>query len=143
MPDRLHLEERDDVVGALGQRIGDPRHPLHAVRGHRLELAQEGVGCTGEIDAVDVVFNVASGVETSLLELARLLIDVMGSDVPIEYGPERSVNKVPRRLADTTLAREDLGFEAAIDLEEGLRRLVDWWRAERTGSAPSALAAAS
>ena len=96
-----------------------------------------------EIDAVDVVFNVASGVETSLLELARLLIDVMGSDVPIEYGPERSVNKVPRRLADTTLAREDLGFEAAIDLEEGLRRLVDWWRAERTGSAPSALAAAS
>ena len=88
------------------------------------------------IDSSDVVFNVASGVETSLLELARLLIEVMGSDVPIEYGPERSVNKVPRRLSDTTLARERLGFEAEVDLEEGLRRLVDWWRAERTQLRP-------
>jgi UDP-glucose 4-epimerase len=93
------------------------------------------------IDSTDVVFNVASGAETSLLELANLLIEVMGSDVPIEYGPERAVNKVPRRLADTRSARELLGFEAEIDLEEGLRRLVDWWRAEREkGTAPAALA---
>jgi len=94
-----------------------------------------------EIDATDVVFNVASGIETSLVELARLLIDVMGSEVAIEYGPERSVNKVPRRLSDTARAREVLGFEAKVDLEEGLRRLVDWWRAERKrGTAPAALA---
>jgi UDP-glucose 4-epimerase len=83
-------------------------------------------------DVTDEVFNVASGVETSLLELAGLLIDVMGSDASVEFGPERSVNKVPRRLADTALAREALGFEASVDLEEGLRRLVDWWRAERS-----------
>lgn len=95
-----------------------------------------------ELDAGDLVFNVASGTETSLLELAHLLIDMMGSDVSIEYGPERSVNKVPRRLADTTLAHERLGFEAEVDLEEGLRRLVDWWRTERErGTAPAALAA--
>jgi UDP-glucose 4-epimerase len=93
------------------------------------------------IDHDDVVFNVASGTETSLLELAQLLIEVMGSDVAIEYGPERSVNKVPRRLADTRLAREQLGFEAEIDLEEGLRRLVDWWRAERASAPPAALTA--
>lgn len=94
------------------------------------------------IDSTDVVFNVASGTETSLLELASQLIDVMGSDVPIEYGPERAVNKVPRRLSDTRLARELLGFEAEIDLEEGLRQLVDWWRVEREkGTAPAALAA--
>jgi UDP-glucose 4-epimerase len=85
-----------------------------------------------QIDTTDAVFNVASGVETSLLELAGLLIDVMGSDASIEFGPERSVNKVPRRLADTALARGALGFEASVDLEEGLRRLVDWWRAERS-----------
>lgn len=96
------------------------------------------------IDSTDVVFNVASGTETSLLELANLLIEVMGSDVSIEYGPERSVNKVPRRLADTTLAHELLGFDAEIDLEQGLRQLVDWWRAERAnGTAPAALATAS
>jgi UDP-glucose 4-epimerase len=91
-------------------------------------------------DCTDVVFNVASGTETSLLELANLLIDVMGSDASIEYGPERSVNKVPRRLADTTLARERLGFHAEIDLEDGLRRLVDWWRTQRTNNpTPAAL----
>ena len=90
----------------------------------------------------DEVFNVASGAETSLLELAHLLIEVMGADVEVEYGPERSVNKVPRRLADTTLARERLGFEAEVGLEEGLRRLVAWWRAERDGTDSTTLAAA-
>jgi UDP-glucose 4-epimerase len=96
------------------------------------------------IDSSDVVFNVASGTETSLLELAHLLIEVMKADVTVEFGPERSVNKVPRRLADTTLARERLGFETEVGLAEGLRRLVDWWRAERAnGTAPVALAASA
>lgn len=92
-------------------------------------------------DASDEVFNVASGTETSLLELARLLIEVMGANVEVEHGPERSVNKVPRRLADTRAARDRLGFEAEIDLEEGLRLLVDWWRAERASIASPTLSA--
>ena len=93
-----------------------------------------------EADVSDEVFNVASGTETSLLELAHMLLKVMGrEDLEIDFGPERGVNKVPRRLADTTLARDRLGFEAEIGIEEGLRRLVDWWRAERVAS--SALAA--
>jgi UDP-glucose 4-epimerase len=77
------------------------------------------------------VFNVASGVETSLNELAGALLRVMGSDLRPEYGPERKVNPVPRRLADTTRAKKMLGFEARVPLEEGLRRLVDWWREDR------------
>jgi UDP-glucose 4-epimerase len=94
-------------------------------------------------DVSDEVFNIASGIETSLLELAHLLIEVMGSNVRIEHGPERSVNKVPRRLSDTTLARERLGFDAEVDLEQGLRRLVDWWRAERARAPTPALAGAA
>jgi UDP-glucose 4-epimerase len=83
-------------------------------------------------DVTDAVFNIASGAETSLLELAQLLLTVMGrEDLGIEFGPERDVNKVPRRLADISAARERLGFEAEIGLEDGLRRLVEWWRAER------------
>lgn len=81
-----------------------------------------------EADVTDAVFNVSSGVESSLNDLASALLRVMGSDLEIEYGPERSVNKVSRRLADTSSAREVLGFSAEIDLEEGLRQLVDWWR---------------
>src|SRR4051794_2087333 len=63
-------------------------------------------------DLTDAVFNIASGTETTLRELAEMLLKVMGSDLDIEYGPERSVNKVPRRLASTAAAREQLGFEA-------------------------------
>jgi UDP-glucose 4-epimerase len=80
--------------------------------------------------AIDDVFNVASGVETSLNDLARGLLQVMGSDLSIEYGPERKVNPVPRRLADVSKARQLLGFEARVGLDEGLRRLVEWWREE-------------
>ena len=87
-----------------------------------------------EAEVTDAVYNVASGVETSLQELAEALLRVMGSDLSIEYGPERAVNRVPRRLADIEAARRDLAFEAEIDLDRGLRMLVDWWRASRNGS---------
>jgi UDP-glucose 4-epimerase len=86
-------------------------------------------------DVVDDVFNVASGVETSLNDLASSLLKVMGSDLKPEYGPARKVNAVPRRLADTTNARQMIGFQAQISLEDGLRRLVDWWQANRATTA--------
>ncbi len=52
----------------------------------------------------------------------------MGSDLAVEHGPERAVNGVTRRLADTSAAERDLGFRAEVGLEEGLRELVEWWR---------------
>jgi len=79
----------------------------------------------------DEVFNVASGVETSLNDLARTLLRVMHSDMEPVYGPERRVNAVGRRLADTRKADRMLGFRAQVSLEEGLRRLVSWWSQER------------
>lgn len=81
-----------------------------------------------QADATDDVFNVASGSETSLNQLAATLLNVMGSDLKPEYGPERSVNPVSRRLADTTKAERVLGFRADVPLDDGLRRLVDWWQ---------------
>jgi UDP-glucose 4-epimerase len=82
-------------------------------------------------DVSDEVFNVASGVETSLNELAAALGRAMGVRVSPEYGPERKVNPVPRRLASTEKAKRLLGFTASVPLDEGLSRLVNWWRAER------------
>jgi UDP-glucose 4-epimerase len=87
-------------------------------------------------DVTDEVFNVASGVETSLNDLARSLLRVMNSDLKPEYGPARKVNPVYRRLADVTRARQRMGFEAQVSIEEGLRRLLQWWQANReTGAA--------
>jgi UDP-glucose 4-epimerase len=79
----------------------------------------------------DEVFNVASGIETSLNDLAIALLRVMGSNLQPEYGPARKVNAVPRRLAEVGNAARRLGFEAKVGLDEGLRRLVAWWRSEK------------
>ncbi|MGO4105345.1 NAD-dependent epimerase/dehydratase family protein [Leifsonia sp. YAF41] len=78
-------------------------------------------------DVREGIFNIASGTETSLLGLAEALLAAMGSDLSVEHGPERAVNGVARRLADTSAARDTLNFEASVSLEDGLRELVEWW----------------
>jgi UDP-glucose 4-epimerase len=80
----------------------------------------------------DEVFNIACGVETSLNDLAYALMRVMDVNMSLEYGPERKVNPVPRRLADISSARDRIGFTAQVQLEAGLSELVDWWRAQRS-----------
>jgi UDP-glucose 4-epimerase len=96
-----------------------------------------------EVPVTDAVFNVASGTETSLRGLAEALLRAMGSELAIEYGPERAVNSVTRRLADTDAAERELGFRAEIGLEEGLGSLVEWWQAEREAEAPTPALAGS
>ncbi len=81
-------------------------------------------------NVTDEIFNVASGTETNLLELAHLLIRIMGSTVEPQFQPVRKVNPVSRRLADTSKAERMLGFRTEISLEQGLEELVDWWRGE-------------
>jgi len=82
-------------------------------------------------NVTDEVFNIASGSETSLNDLAGALLKVMSSNLKPEHGPARRVNAVPRRLADIRRARNAIGFDAEVGLEEGLRRLVKWWQGSR------------
>jgi UDP-glucose 4-epimerase len=77
------------------------------------------------------VFNIGSGVETSLIALAEALQRAMGSNLPLEFGPPRGVNSVTRRQADISRAQALLGWKPEIGLDEGLQRLVSWWRSER------------
>jgi UDP-glucose 4-epimerase len=128
-----------EVLVRWMERIAEGKPPLILGDGSQTmdfvyieDVARANV-LAAQSDVTDEVFNVASGTETSLVELASALLRVMGAALPIEYGPERSVNKVPRRLADTRLAKERLGFEAQVGLEDGLARLVAWWRAEQEG----------
>lgn len=81
-----------------------------------------------ESDVTDEVFNVASGTETSLLGLLKAVLKVTESPLEPEFMPERSVNPVPRRLADTSKAADMLGFKAKVSVEDGLRRLIAWRR---------------
>jgi UDP-glucose 4-epimerase len=112
--------------------LGDGTQTMDFV--HVADIARANV-LAAEADVTDEVFNVASGVETSLDELATALLEVMGSELSPEYGPARAVNGVTRRLADTAAAASTLGFKAEIGLHEGLRDLVQWWQAEKSETA--------
>jgi UDP-glucose 4-epimerase len=85
-------------------------------------------------DVTDEVFNIGSGTETSLVELAQALSQAMGSDLAPEFGPPRGTTAVTRRLADVSGAAEGLGWKAETSLDEGLRLLVAWWRRQREGN---------
>jgi UDP-glucose 4-epimerase len=112
--------------------FGDGQQTMDFVHVRDVALANI-LGAKSEIS--DEVFNVASGTETSLAQLAQLLTSVMGRNcLTPEFAPERSVNPVPRRLASTEKAERLLGFRATVPLEEGLGDLVDWWRAQRSSS---------
>lgn len=112
--------------------FGDGRQTMDFV--HVRDVARANI-LGAKADVSDEVFNVASGTETSLLQLAQSLTSVMArSGLTPEFAPERSVNPVPRRLASTAKAEQLLGFRAGVPLQEGLRDLVDWWRAEQPSS---------
>ena len=120
------------IAGGKGPLIfGDGTQTMDFVFAE--DIARANVAAA-ESEISDEVFNIASGTEISLTDLARTLLRVMESEAPLEYGPERKVNPVPRRCADVSKAKQLLGFEATVSMEEGLRRLVAWWQAERQAS---------
>ena len=136
---------RMDIYGAYTEvlirwmeRIAAGQPPLILGDGHQTmdfvyieDIARANI-LAAKANITDEVFNVASGVETSLNDLAASLLRVMGSSLQPEYGPARKVNAVPRRLAETGNAKERIGFEAQVGLDEGLRRLVAWWQASKS-----------
>jgi len=122
-----------EVLVRWMERIADGKPPLIFGDGLQTmdfvvtqDIARANI-LAAQSDIVDGVYNIASGQETSLLDLAEALLRAMDSDLSVEHGPERAVNGVTRRLADVTAAQHDLGFTAEISLEDGLRSLVEWW----------------
>ncbi len=71
------------------------------------------------------VYNVGTGVETSVVDLYALCAKVAGSETPAEHAPER-LGELRRSFLDTTRAAESLGFTAMVDLEDGLRATWEW-----------------
>jgi len=76
-------------------------------------------------EATDANYNIASGTETSLNELARLILQLTGSSLQPIYKKDANPG-VQKRKAGVERAKTDLGFEAAIPLEEGLNKLIAW-----------------
>jgi UDP-glucose 4-epimerase len=73
------------------------------------------------------VFNVASGRETSICELAKNINDIMGNDAGVTHGPRRDWDRVLRRRGNIEKARKLLGYAPRFDLQEGLKRTANWF----------------
>lgn len=80
--------------------------------------------------ATDAAYNIASGTETSLNELARLILRLTNSSLEPRYQKDANPG-IQRRKAGIERAKADLGFEATTPLEEGLRRLIAWRKEAR------------
>jgi nucleoside-diphosphate-sugar epimerase len=72
------------------------------------------------------VYNIASGIETTIRRLAELVLEQTASSSELELGPRRPWDHSVLRLGSPTKAERDLGFIAEVSLEEGLRRTIEW-----------------
>lgn len=80
-------------------------------------------------DSVDRFYNVGTGHRTSLKEIAEMLLKLTGSTQPIRYAPRSQATLVRNRIGCPNRAKAEIGFDARISLEEGLRRLIAWRKA--------------
>lgn len=81
--------------------------------------------CAMKADAADRFYNVGTGQRTSIKELAELILRMTGADLQIQYEPAGETF-VKNRIGSPEQARAEIGFEAAVDLEQGLQELIQW-----------------
>ena len=72
------------------------------------------------------IYNLATGRETTILELATNINELTGNKTPLDLRPARDWDRSGKRFASTEKAERELGFVAQVEVEEGLRRTVDW-----------------
>lgn len=78
------------------------------------------------------VYNLATGRETTILELATIINEYTGNKTPPDLRPARDWDRSGKRFASTEKAERELGFTSQVDIWEGLRRTVEWTRANAT-----------
>lgn len=87
--------------------------------------------CAMSAEARDEFYNVGTGVRTSLKELAEKLLNLTGCNQDIVYAERSQATLVRNRIGSPKKASEEIGYTASIDLDEGLRRLIDWRAAHK------------
>lgn len=82
--------------------------------------------CAMKADTSDRFYNVGTGIRTSLKELAELILDITDCDKPIKYAPRSQATLVRNRVGCPKQASAEIGFNARLDLREGLKQLIEW-----------------
>jgi UDP-glucose 4-epimerase len=84
-------------------------------------------------DVTGEVFNVVSGVETTVKRIAEILLEITGSDLEPEYADQAGAVKATSS-ASLKLSREKigrmLGWEPEVSVDQGVRRLIDWLKVQ-------------
>jgi UDP-glucose 4-epimerase len=120
MLDRLDRGEAPVVFGDGSQQY-DFIYVEDVARANVLSMASSATGRN---------YNVGRGIGTSVKDLAELLLRLTGSRMAIEYRPAGQTF-VTNRIGSTVAARRDLGFTWSVDLDEGMRRLIEWRRTDK------------
>lgn len=82
--------------------------------------------CAMKSDATDRFYNVGTGTRTSLKELAEMLRVLTDCDKPVNYAPRSQATLVRNRVGCPKRAIAEIDFTAQVDLNEGLKRLIEW-----------------
>lgn len=91
--------------------------------------------CAMKADTVDRCYNVGTGKRTSLGELAQILCTLTGCKEPVTHAPRSTATLVRNRIGSPKRAQEEIGFRSTVDLQEGLRRLIEWRKAHQQRAA--------
>lgn len=120
------LANKPPVINGDGSHSRDFTFVANAVQANRLALF------TNNPEALNQVYNIACGHQTSLLELFEHLRREAGSDMQPVHGPERK-GDVRHSLADISKAKNLLGYEVKVSVEDGLKKTFEWYRERLRG----------
>ncbi len=115
------LKHSQPVINGDGTHSRDFTYVENAVNANILALF------TGNSHALNDVYNIACGVQTSLQELYHILQQQSESRQPPLFGPERK-GDVKHSLADISKAEKQLGYSVEVSMQEGLQRTFSWYK---------------
>ena len=116
---KAFIEEQQPRINGDGTTSRDFTYIDNALQANELALF------TQDRSALNQVYNVACGEQVSLNDMVAMLRDITGKEIYPEYGPERR-GDVKHSLADIGKIREKLGYDPAVKMAEGLRRVYEW-----------------
>lgn len=118
---RAVLNNEPPVINGDGQTSRDFTYIANAVQANDCALF------TQKAEAINQVYNIARGEQTSLDHLFEMIKEIAGSDLAPKYGPERR-GDVKHSLADISKAGKLLNYNPAITIKEGLKTTFEWYR---------------
>lgn len=89
------------------------------------DMARGLMACAARGTAGDI-YNLASGVETSILELANTINEVTGNPTPVDLRPARDWDRSGKRFGATEKSKREIGFAAQVSVREGIEKTVAW-----------------